>query len=163
GEKCFLLWEIEARRASFTLVATPAKRTVTVDFDGAPDLEELRECANKAGIEGAFVRVRWTGPEENRPSLDRKAIAQLFSAAAEVKLEGRVIPVARARAAGIAREAGITGKIKAWALVTDTDAAPLLACLEAVLSTSAEDIAFLHPAPRRTPRAGGKPSGKHRR
>src|SRR5215475_7636138 len=97
GEKGFLLWEIEARRASFTLVATPAKRTVTVDFEGAPDLEALRECANKAEIEGAFVRVRWTIPEENRHDVDREAIAKLFDGAAEVKLEGRVIPVARAR------------------------------------------------------------------
>jgi len=159
GEKGFLLWEIEARRASFTLVATPAKRTVTVDFDGAPDLEALRECANKAGIEGAFVRVRWTVPEENRHDVDREAIAKLFDGAAEVKLEGRVIPVVRTRAAGIAQEASISGKVKAWALVTGTDAAPLLACLETLQSTSAEEIAFRHPARRRPRSASCRPSG----
>jgi exonuclease SbcD len=95
----------------------------------------------KTGIEGAFVRVRWTVPEENRHDVDREAIAKLFGTAAEVKLEGRVIPVARTRAAGIAQEASITGKVKAWALVTGTDAAPLLACLEALQSTSAEEVA----------------------
>src|SRR5262245_15832708 len=141
GEKGFLLWEIEAQSASFTLAATPAKRTVTVDFDGAPDLEELREYANKTGIEGAFVRVRWTVPEENRHDVDREAIAKLLDGAAEVKLEGRVIPVVRARAAGIAQEASITGKVEAWARATGTDAAPLLACLETLQSTSAEEIA----------------------
>src|SRR5262249_38026053 len=124
-----------------TLVPTPAKRTITIEFDGTPDIEELKECAGKAGIEGAFVRVRWTVPEEDRHDVDREAIAKLFEGAAEGKLEGRVIPVARARAAGSAKEASITGKVKAWAAVTGTDAAPLLACLETLQSTSAEEVA----------------------
>jgi len=141
GDKGFLLWQFSADRVKFTLVPTPAKRTITIEFDGMPDIEELRECANKAGIEGAFVRVRWTVPEENRRDVDRESIAKLFDGAAEVKLEGRVIPVARARAAGIAQEASITGKVEAWARATGTDAAPLLACLETLQSTSAEEVA----------------------
>jgi exonuclease SbcD len=141
GEKGFLLWEVGAAVVRFALVPTPAKRTVEITFDGLPDLETLRTRAQEAQVDGAFVRVRWNVPEEDRASVNRAAIEAVLAGAAEVKLEGRVIPVVRTRAAGISQEASIVGKIRAWANATEADAMPLLMCLEALESRTPEEIA----------------------
>jgi exonuclease SbcD len=45
GDKGFLIWEVEAGCVHFELVATPAKRTVEISFDGMPKLEELQQFA----------------------------------------------------------------------------------------------------------------------
>src|SRR5205823_6068617 len=92
-------------------------------------------------VEGAFVRVRWTMPEEDRHEVDRLAIQSIFGAAAEVKLEGRVIPVIRTRAAGISQEASIATKIAVWARLVEAKPEPLLACLEALQTHAPEEIA----------------------
>ena len=105
GDKGFLIWDVDAASARFELIATPAKRTVEITFDGMPKLEELQQFARANDVSGAFVRVRWTMPEEDRHEVDRLAIQGIFGAAAEVKLEGRVIPVVRTRAAGISQQA----------------------------------------------------------
>ena len=141
GDKGFLIWDVEAASARFELIATPAKRTVEISFDGLPKLEELQECARTNDVTGAFVRVRWTMPEEDRHEVDRLAIQGIFGAAAEVKLEGRVIPVVRTRAAGISQEASIAAKIAVWARLTEARAEPLLACLEALQTRAPEEIA----------------------
>ena len=141
GDKGFLIWDVEAASARFELIATPAKRTVEISFDGMPKLEELQEFARTNDVTGAFVRVRWTMPEEDRHEVDRSAIQGIFGAAAEVKLEGRVIPVVRTRAAGISQEASIAAKIAVWARLTEARAEPLLACLEALQTRAPEEIA----------------------
>jgi DNA repair protein SbcD/Mre11 len=92
-------------------------------------------------VTGAFVRVRWTVPEEDRHEVDRLAIQRVFGAAAEVKLEGRVIPVVRTRAAGISSEASIAAKIAVWARLAEAKPDPLLACLEALQTHAPEEIA----------------------
>jgi DNA repair protein SbcD/Mre11 len=140
GEKGFLLWEVGAAGVRFALVPTPAKRTVEITFDGLPDLEELKARAQEAQVDGAFVRVRWNVPEEDRASVDRAGIEAALAGAAAVKLEGRVIPVERTRAAGISLEASIAGKVRAWAHATEADATPLLACLEALQWRTPEAI-----------------------
>ena len=141
GEKGFLLWEVGAVCVRFALVPTPAKRTVEISFDGLPDLDELRTRAQEAQVDGAFVRVRWNVPEEDRGSVNRAAIEAVLAGAAEVKLEGRVIPVVRTRAAGISQEPSVAGKIRAWARATESDATTLLACLEALQCKTPEEIA----------------------
>jgi exonuclease SbcD len=141
GDKGFLIWSVDAGSVHFELIATPAKRTVEISFDGLPELEELQECARAIDVTGAFVRVRWTMPEEDRHEVDRLAIQGIFGAAAEVKLEGRVIPVVRTRAAGISQEASIAAKIGVWARLTEARAEPLLACLEALQTRAPEEIA----------------------
>src|SRR5512143_3251639 len=93
GEKGFLVWEVGHTHAHFTLVPTPARRTVELSFEGMPDLDTLRAQAATLDLEGAFVRVRWTVPEEDRHQIDRAAIEAIFGHAAQVKLEGRVTPV----------------------------------------------------------------------
>jgi len=85
--------------------------------------------------------VRWTMPEEDRHEVDRVAIRALFGAAAEVKLEGRVIPVVRSRAEGISQETSMAAKVEAWANVTQVKAEGLLACLSALHTSSPEEIA----------------------
>ena len=141
GDKGFLLWEIDPDTARFELVPTPAKRTIEISFDGMPDMEELLKCSRDAEVKDAFVRVRWTMPEEDRHEIDRKAIERIFDAAAEVKLEGRVIPVVRTRAAGISQQVSIAAKIQAWATATEAKAEPLLACLHALQERTPEEIA----------------------
>jgi exonuclease SbcD len=141
GDKGFLIWEVEAGFVRFELIATPAKRTVEISFDGMPNLDELQQIARTNDISGAFVRVRWTMPQEDRHEVDRSAIQGIFGAAAEVKLEGRVVPVVRTRAAGISQEVRIAAKIAVWARLTEARAEPLLACLEALQTRAPEDIA----------------------
>ena len=141
GDKGFLIWEVEAASVRFELIATPAKRTVEISFDGMPRLEELQQIARTNDVTGAFVRVRWTMPEEDRHEVDRSAIQGIFGTAAEVKLEGRVIPVVRTRAAGISQEATIAAKIAVWVRLTEARAEPLLACLEALQTRAPEEIA----------------------
>lgn len=141
GEKGFLLWEICAQSAQFVFQATPARRTIDIFFDGKPNLEAIRTAVAEQRIDGAFVRVRWNVPDEDRHDVDRGAIERLLKAAAGVKLEGRIVPVIRTRAAGISQAATIADKVRTWAHATEAKAEPLLACLGALQSRSPEAIA----------------------
>lgn len=141
GEKGCLMWEIGAQSARFAFEPTPARRTIDIFFEGKPDLEAIRATVADQQIDGAFVRVRWNVPDEDRHEIDRGAIERLLDGAAEVKLEGRVVPVIRTRAAGISQAATIADKVRTWAKATDAKADPLLACLEALQSRSPEAIA----------------------
>ena len=119
GEKGFLIWDVNAHSVSFDSSPPRPSATVDITFEGMPKLDELQEFARANDVSGAFVRVRWTMPEEDRHEVDRSAIQGIFGAAAEVKLEGRVIPVVRTRAAGISQEATIAAKIAVWARLTE--------------------------------------------
>jgi exonuclease SbcD len=141
GDKGFLLWEVGAEDARFTLEPTPARRTIDIVFEGKPGLEALRTAVAGQDIAGACVRVRWTVADEDRHEVDRAAIERLLEAAAEVKLEGRIMPVVRTRAAGIAQLASLADKVRAWAQVTQSQPAPLLACLDALATQNPEGIA----------------------
>ena len=141
GEKGFLFWEVDADQARFTLEPTPACRTVDIVFEGKPDLDALRTAVAQQNIAGAFVRVRWTVADEDRHQIDRAAIERLLDGAAETKLEGRIVPVVRTRAAGISQLANLADKVRAWAQVTEARAEPLLECLQALSSQEPEAIA----------------------
>lgn len=158
GDKGFLLWEVGADGARYTLVQTPARRTIDITFDGMPDLDRLRQIVRETELAGAFVRVRWAVPEEDSDGVDRVAIDRLFAAAAEVKLAGRVIPVVRTRAAGISHLASVAAKVRAWADVTEAQAEPLLACLEVLQMQTPEEIAAAILAPA-TPAASASLTG----
>jgi exonuclease SbcD len=141
GDKGFLLWEVGAEDARFTLEPTPARRTIDIVFEGKPGLDTLRAAIAEQDIAEACVRVRWTVADEDRHEVDRAAIERMLEAAAEVKLEGRIVPVVRTRAAGIAQLASLADKVRAWAQVTQSQPAPLLACLDALATQSPEGIA----------------------
>lgn len=141
GEKGFLLWEVGAKSARCTLEPTPARQTMDIVFEGRPDLDALREAVARQNIAGASVRVRWTVAEEDRGAVDREAIQRILAGAAETKLEGRIVPLVRTRMAGISRMARMEDKLRAWALVSDINPEPLLACLAALGEAAPEDIA----------------------
>lgn len=141
GDKGFLLWQVGADGADCTLHTTPARRTIDICFEGRPDLDTLRETIARQNLVGAFVRVRWTVAEEDRHEVDRAAIGQVLADAAEVKLEGRIVPVQRTRAAGIAQLHSLADKVRAWAELTACRPESLLACLDQLSSKTPEDIA----------------------
>jgi len=141
GAKGFLLWDVDADAAQFTLEPTPARRTIDIVFEGKPDLDALREAAAQQNFAGAFVRVRWTVAEEDRHEVDRAALQRLLEGAAQAKLEGRIVPVVRTRAAGISRIGSLEDKVHIWAQATQADATPLLACLARLAAATPDEIA----------------------
>ena len=129
GEKVFLLWDVDASHALCEPVATPARRTVDIVFDGPPDLAQI-EAARKGGeVDGAHVRVRWTVAGEDRHQVDQAAIRRALAGAVDVQLEGRVIPIVRSRAAGISRCSSLAEKVRAWCELVGVQDSLLLECL----------------------------------
>lgn len=141
GEKGFLLWEVGVSEVRFTLEPTPARRTLDIVFEGKPDLAGLREVVDREGVDGAFVRVRWTVADEDRHEVNRAAMQALLDGAAEVKFEGRIVPVVRTRAAGISQLASLADKVRVWAQSLEAKPQPLLDCLQVLASQAPETIA----------------------
>ena len=141
GEKGFLVWEVGADDAHCTLEATPARRTIDIVFEGRPDLDVLRDAIARQDVTGASVRVRWTVADEDRGAVDREAIQRMLAGAAEAKLEGRIVPVVRTRAAGISQLPHLEDKLRAWAKVAEVRPEPLLACMAALDQAPPEVIA----------------------
>ncbi|WP_176071513.1 metallophosphoesterase family protein [Piscinibacter koreensis] len=139
--KGFLLWEVGAAIARFELIETPARRTVDLVFEGLPDLEEITRAATDLGVAGAHVRVRWQVGEEERAGIDREAIKRALGDAADVQLEGRVVPVVRSRAAGISRAATLQEKVRVWAKATGCTDGPLIERLNSLVDRDPADIA----------------------
>lgn len=136
--KGFLLWDVEADGADLEFIETPAKRLIQIDFDDVPDMAELERLA--ADADGAHVRIRWNVDEEHRDSVDRSAIASMFESAGAVKLEGRVRPIQRQRAAGITQAHSLADKLTKWCETTGNDPAPLLERLAAIQAHDPETI-----------------------
>ncbi|MGU7775692.1 metallophosphoesterase family protein [Burkholderia sp. MR1-5-21] len=139
GDKGYLLWSVDYDGAVPELVATPSREMVYVEFEGPPDVARLAALA--ADSAGKFVRVRWQIDEEHKQLVDRKAIEAMFSGAAGLKLEPRVLPVTRSRAEGISREVTVEAKIARWCELTGVEALPLLDRLQALEIGDAESIA----------------------
>ena len=140
GDKGFLIWTVGAEGSCFERIVTPARRTIDICFDGAPDPASIRERLGALDVEGAFVRVRWQVPEADRDQVDRAALLAALPGAAQVKLEGRVLPVQVARMAGISRM-GLRERITAWADAAGEAPAPLLSCLDRLERLDTESIA----------------------
>jgi exonuclease SbcD len=141
GDKGFLHWQVAPNFASTTLLPTPARITYELTFEGLPDMAALASFADEHALEGAWVRVRWQALEEERDLVDRVRIAELLSVAADVKLEGRILPIIRARANGIAREQSLAHQIDHWATLTGVRTADMVACLEQLRQAGSEEIA----------------------
>lgn len=141
GDKGFLVWEVQAQSAQCRLEPTPARRTVDIVFEGRPDLEALRAAVADAAVPGASVRVRWTVAEEDRSAVDRDAMLRILDGAADVQLEGRIVPLARARSPGISQLPQLADQVRAWAQTVQVDAGPLQRCLTALAAAPPEDIA----------------------
>jgi exonuclease SbcD len=141
GDKGFLVWDIDPSGARFALHATPARRTVDIVFEGKPDLAQIEAVAAEHDLQGAYVRVRWTIPDEDRHEIDRNAIERVLAQAAEVKLEGRIVPVVRTRAGGISKAGSVAQMLAAWAGTAEVHAKPLLDRLAQLSVSSPEQIA----------------------
>ncbi|TCK33354.1 exonuclease SbcD [Paraburkholderia sp. BL8N3] len=123
GDKGYLAWNVEPDSATATLVPTPSRQMICVDFDGPPDMARLEEIAAAAGDK--FVRIRWQIDEEHRQVVDREAIKAMFAGAADLKVEARILPVVRSRAQGISMETTVEGKLARWCDLAKVEAAPL--------------------------------------
>jgi exonuclease SbcD len=66
---------------------------------------------------------------------------RVLDGAAEVKLEGRIVPVQRTRAAGIAQLRSLADKVRVWAELSACRPERLLACLDELSSRAPEEIA----------------------
>lgn len=141
GDKGALIWEIDADCTTATLQPTPARRTLDIGFNGPPDMEALTRFAEEQSIKDAWIRVRWQILEEERDLVDRARIEAVLAGAAGMKLEGRIIPVVRARAEGIARERSLPRQIEHWASLINASASSLLSCLEQLRLSGPEGIA----------------------
>ena len=141
GEKGFLVWQVGAHEVRCSFEPTPARRTIDIVFDGRPDMSVVRAAASRPEVAGASVRVRWTVADEDRHEVDPAAIRGLLGMAADVKLEGRIVPVVRTRAAGIAQLASLPDKVRLWAQATECRLEPLLHCLDRATSESPDSIA----------------------
>jgi exonuclease SbcD len=130
GDKGFLLWQVGPDSAACRLEATPARRTVDICFDGNPDLGALRAALVAQPVEGAWVRLRWSVPEEERNDVDRAAMRELLAGAAGVQFEGRILPVVRVRSGGIGQAGAMRDKVAAWAGVVGARPEPLWSCLD---------------------------------
>jgi exonuclease SbcD len=151
GDKGFLVWEVQADRANCRQVPTPARRTVDIVFAGRPDLAELRAAAADAAVAGASVRVRWTVAEEDRDAVDRRAMLQILGHAADVQLEGRIVPLVRTRAPGIARLPRLADQVQAWARTVQVGDDVLQDGLAALAVSSPQEIAERLLSPPATP------------
>ena len=120
----YLVWDVQPDGASLEFVRTPSKELLEIDFHGVPDMEKLRDLAKRAT--GAYVRIRFSVDEDHRASVDRKAIAALFAGAAAVKIEGRINPVQRTRAAGIGSAHSLAQRLQQWCEITQSEPAPLV-------------------------------------
>jgi len=140
GDKGFLIWTVGAEGSCFERIVTPARRTIDFCFDGAPDPASIRERLGALDVEGAFVRIRWQVSEADRDQVDRAALLAALPGAAQVKLEGRVLPVQVARMAGISRM-GLRERIAAWADSAGEPPGPLLSCLDRLERLDTEAIA----------------------
>jgi len=138
GDKGWLLWTVAGESASFRVEPTPARATRDLVFDGLPDLAVIEAAA--AAVEGVAVRVRYTVPEEETARVDRQRIEQLLGGALELKIEGRVIPVLRARAAGISQAQTLEEKLARYAALTRVQPEGLAERLQLLLAHCPDDI-----------------------
>jgi exonuclease SbcD len=138
----FLIWDLEpGKPGTFTFHESPSRQLLEIDFPGLPDMDEIRHIAAKAGPDDA-VRIRWTVDEEHAAAVDKQAIRDLFVGVDSLKLEPRVLPVQRVRAAGIGRAVTLADKLRHWAETTGSmEAMPrLLDRLEMVQAEDPEKI-----------------------
>lgn len=141
GDKGYLLWEVGAATARCAFIPTPARRMVDLVFEGKPDMDAVRAAVASGAVQGACVRVRWSVAEEERGEVDRAQIEAVLASACEVKLEGRIVPVVRTRAAEISQADTLADKLKAWTASVGADAEPLLERLAQLAQHSSDEIA----------------------
>ena len=122
----YLLWDVDPYGAEYTLVETPHRQLIDIEFSGPPDLQQLQR--RLATCKGAFVRLRYQVDEEHRQAVDQQGLRDILAAAglADYKVEGKINPIQRTRASGISGMTSIEERLKKWCELTSTAPAPLL-------------------------------------
>ena len=138
GDKGFLIWQVDSSGARLEFIPTPARRMLHVEFDGKPDLAQLQQIAAEA--EGAFIRVRWQIPEEERQQVDRGQIMAALNGCGGAKLEETIIPTLRARLPGLSAADSVAAKVALWAKSLGIEPEPLVSRLDRLAYQSAEMI-----------------------
>jgi exonuclease SbcD len=138
GDKGGLIWDIDANASTASPFNTPARSTIDIEFAGVPDMQVLADRAGEA--RGAHVRIRWSVDAEHASAVDRNAVAMLFKASADVKLEARVNPILRSRTQGVTRLPTLPQKLAAWAEATNTPTQGLMDRLQRLQSEPPEAI-----------------------
>jgi DNA repair protein SbcD/Mre11 len=116
-KKVFLKWSVEAVKASFEALDSPAQKFIEFSFLGEPNFEELRA----ANVFGAKVRVRFVINTEDRRDVDIAAVKAALVGAVDVQVEPRLLPTQRTRAAEIAGVVTHIDRLKIWAEANDLD------------------------------------------
>jgi len=117
GDKGYLQWELNAGSAQIQFVATPARQTIELSFEGEPDLGEIRAIAEECA--GKHVRIRFIMDAEHVQNVNRAAIREILKNAEKVQIEGIPVPVERKRSEGISSETSVSGKLDKWGVSTD--------------------------------------------
>lgn len=124
-EKGFLMWEFADKHVRNFFVPTPARKFL---FGDLPEWSSANNVYNEAicvarESEGAYIRFRFSIPEEERASVDLKALRNLLekNGAAVVKIECQVIPRQRQRAAGISQIDSLSEKVSRWGAAVGQD------------------------------------------
>lgn len=138
-EKYFLDWNVLPTGASFDAVVTPSRRMIEIEFTGAPDMAEIASVALQCA--GAYVRVRYEVDEEFAKTIDRNAIKEILSCAAEVKIEGSILTVQRQRCAGISRLPSVEERFAKWCELSNTPVDGLVDRLSLLQTMDPEKIA----------------------
>ena len=106
----------------------------------SPTSRALRAALVAQPVDGAWVRLRWSVPEEERNDVDRAAMRELLAGAAGVQFEGRIVPVVRVRSGGIGQVGAMRDKVAAWAGVVGARPEPLWSCLDELAAHETQRI-----------------------
>ena len=137
GQKGWIKWAVDAKSSEFTFMPSPAQQFAEFNFSNVPDMEQL----TSVDVTGKKVRVRYVVDVEHRHMVDDDAIRAALVGALEVKVEARILPVLRTRAAGMSDANTDADKLKMWMTVTHTDSPRLLDCLATLATSDPEAIA----------------------
>lgn len=136
-DKGFVMVDFEEKTPFVRFIPAPARRFVfgeCMEWSGAESI--VGEAARIASdCQGAFVRLRYVVPEEERAGVDRDAIRKMLedAGASAVKIEVQVIPRQRQRAAGISRVDSLREKVIRWGQTTGTDVPDAVLALAGVI------------------------------
>lgn len=138
GDKYYLEWDVVPSAPQYIPVVTPSRQTIDIEFDGVPDLKQLESLAE--GVDGAYVRVIYKVDEEYAKTIDRNAIKQILSAAADVTFKGTVLAIERQRCAGISRLPALADRFNKYCELSQTPTEGLQERLQTLQSMDPVDI-----------------------
>ncbi|MCK7502956.1 MAG: hypothetical protein MZV70_01860 [Desulfobacterales bacterium] len=143
GDKGFLLWEVGAGRGALRAGADTgtAHAGHRVRGQARPRRAASRWSSEQQVWRGASSGCAGRSPTKTGTRSTAAAIQRLLAGAAEVKLEGRIVPVVRTRAAGISKAGSVAQMLAAWAGTAEVHAKPLLDRLAQLSVSSPEEIA----------------------